>query len=40
MERKLRAFLNCGVPVKDFLRVHCDACDNGRVVAFSEREGA
>jgi hypothetical protein len=35
VERELRAFLDCGVLANGFLRVHCDACEKGRVVAFS-----
>ena len=35
VERELRAFLDCGVLAKGFLRVHCDACGKDRVVAFS-----
>lgn len=35
VERELRSFLDCGVLAHGFLRVHCDACGQDRVVAFS-----
>ena len=35
VERELRAFLDCGVLARGFLRVHCDACRLDRVVPFS-----
>ena len=35
VERELRSFLECGVLAHGFLRVHCDACGEDRVVAFS-----
>jgi hypothetical protein len=35
VERELRAFLDCGVLTRGFLRVHCDVCGRDRVVAFS-----
>jgi len=35
VERELRKFLECGVLANGFLRVHCDACGQDRVVAFS-----
>src|SRR5213596_807259 len=34
-ELELRSFLECGVLAHGFLRVHCDACGEDRVVAFS-----
>ncbi|MBN2243508.1 MAG: transposase zinc-binding domain-containing protein, partial [Acidobacteria bacterium] len=37
VERELRAFLDCGVLSRGFLRVHCDACGKDRVVPFSCR---
>jgi hypothetical protein len=35
VERELRGFLRCGILAHGFVRVHCDACDLDRVVAFS-----
>jgi hypothetical protein len=35
VEREMRAFLDCGVLARGFLRVHCDACRMDRVVPFS-----
>jgi hypothetical protein len=35
VERELRAFLDCGVLARGFVRVHCDICRMDRVVAFS-----
>ncbi|MGA2263683.1 MAG: transposase zinc-binding domain-containing protein, partial [Acidobacteriota bacterium] len=35
VERELRSFLECGVRANGFLRVHCDACRQDRVVPFS-----
>jgi hypothetical protein len=35
VERELRSFLDCGVLAKGFLRIHCDACQQDRVVPFS-----
>ena len=35
VERELRAFLDCGVPARGFLRVHCDVCGKDRIVPFS-----
>jgi hypothetical protein len=35
VERELRAFLDCGVLARGFLRVHCDACRLDRVVPYS-----
>jgi hypothetical protein len=32
VERELRAFLDCGVLARGFLRVHCDACGLDRLV--------
>ena len=33
--RELRAFLRCGILAHGFVRMHCDGCGQGRVVAFS-----
>ena len=35
VERELRAFLDCGILARGFLRVHCDVCKLDRVVPFS-----
>jgi hypothetical protein len=35
VERELRAFLDCGILARGFLRVHCDACGLDRVVPYS-----
>ena len=35
VERELRAFLDCGIPARGFLRVHCDAFGLDRVVPYS-----
>lgn len=35
MERELRAFLDCGIAARGFLRVHCDACGLDRVLPYS-----
>ena len=35
VERELRAFLDCGVLARGFLRVHCDACGLDRLVPYS-----
>ena len=35
VERELRLFLDCGIPAHGFLRVHCDACGEDRIVPFS-----
>ena len=35
VERKLRAYLRCGILAHGFVRVHCDECGLDRVVAFS-----
>ena len=34
-EREFRAFLECGVLSRGFLRVHCGSCGMDRVVGFS-----
>jgi Transposase zinc-binding domain len=34
-ERELRFFLDCGVLARGFLRVHCDACGQDRLVPYS-----
>jgi hypothetical protein len=35
VERELRSFLECGILANGFLRVHCDACRQDRLVPFS-----
>ncbi len=40
VERKLRAFLDCGVLARGFLRVYCAACRMDRVVPFSYKSRA
>jgi len=35
VEEEMRAFLDCGVLARGFLRVHCDACGLDRLVPFS-----
>jgi len=35
VERELRGYLECGVLAHGFLRLHCDACGNDRLLAFS-----
>jgi hypothetical protein len=35
VELELRAFLDCGVLARGFLRVHCDACGLDRLVPYS-----
>ena len=35
VERELRSYLDCGILANGFLRVHCDACRQDRVVPFS-----
>ena len=35
VEREFRAYLDCGVLARGFLRLHCDACGCDRLVAFS-----
>ena len=35
VERELRAFLDCGVLARGFVRVHCDICRMDRVVPYS-----
>jgi hypothetical protein len=35
VEREFRAFLECGVLSRGFLRVHCASCGMNRVVGFS-----
>ncbi len=35
VEQEFRAFLDCGVLARGFLRVHCDACGKDRLVPFS-----
>jgi hypothetical protein len=35
VERELRAFLDCGILARGFLRVRCKTCGDDRLVAFS-----
>jgi hypothetical protein len=35
VERELRAYLTCGILARGFLRVRCDDCGRGRLVAYS-----
>jgi hypothetical protein len=35
VEKELRAFLDCGVLARGFVRVHCDSCGMDRVVSYS-----
>lgn len=35
MERELRAYLDCGVLARGFLRLHCDTCGRDRLLAFA-----
>jgi hypothetical protein len=35
VEQELRAFLDCGVLARGFLRIHCDACGLDRLVPYS-----
>jgi hypothetical protein len=35
VERELRAFLDCGILARGFIRVYCAACRKDRVVPFS-----
>ncbi len=35
VERELRAYLDCGILARGFLRLHCDACGHDRLLAFS-----
>ncbi len=35
VERELRSFLDCGILARGFLRTHCDACGQDRLVPFS-----
>jgi hypothetical protein len=37
VERELRAYLDCGILARGFLRLHCDACGRDRLLAFSCR---
>ncbi len=36
VQQELRAFLDCGVLARGFLRVHCDDCGLDRVVPYSK----
>ena len=40
VERELRAFLDCGLVCRGFLRVRCKACGDDRLVAFLVLSGA
>ena len=40
VEQELRAFLDCGVLARGFLRVHCDACGLDRLVPYSCKKRA
>ena len=35
VEQEFRSFLDCGIPVYGFLRLHCDDCGQDRILAFS-----
>ena len=35
VEREIRAYLDCGILARGFLRLHCDACGRDRLLAFS-----
>jgi hypothetical protein len=35
VERELRAYLDCGILARGFLRLHCDTCGCDRLLAFS-----
>ncbi|MCP5068580.1 MAG: IS91 family transposase [bacterium] len=35
VERELRAYLDCGILARGFLRLHCGACGRDRLLAFS-----
>ena len=35
VEREMRSFLDCGIPSRGFIRVHCDSCGRDRIVPFS-----
>ena len=35
VERELRAYLDCGILARGFIRVRCDGCRAERLVAFS-----
>ncbi|MBW1689042.1 MAG: transposase zinc-binding domain-containing protein, partial [Deltaproteobacteria bacterium] len=35
VDRELRAYLDCGILARGFLRLHCDACGHDRLLAFS-----
>ena len=35
VEREFRAYLDCGILARGFLRLHCDACGRDRLLAFS-----
>jgi hypothetical protein len=35
VERELRAFLDCGILARGFVRIHCDLCRKDRAVPYS-----
>ncbi len=35
VEREIRAYLDCGILARGFLRLHCDSCGRDRLLAFS-----
>ena len=35
VEREFRAFLDCGILARGFLRLHCQDCGQDRLLAFS-----
>src|SRR6266581_3812120 len=35
VEKEFRAFLDCGILERGFLRLHCESCGHDRLVAFS-----
>jgi hypothetical protein len=35
VEREIRAYLDCGILARGFLRLHCDGCNRDRLLAFS-----
>jgi hypothetical protein len=40
VEREIRAYLECGVLAREFLRVHCDGCGHDRLVDFHAKPEA
>jgi len=37
VEREFRSYLDCGIPARGFLRIHCDECGLDRALPFSCR---